>query len=152
MENTFRIIFSGEVLPGTDIHDVRRKIAALPGIDEALAEACISGTQPFSMDGLDFVTARKYEKGFERAGAVCAVSPMYTCPVCGYRQPELRQCPWCEHRQDGPDAEEAVLPERMAAVAEAENAPEAASPQEMHKILTRQINTQTMLHKQFFYV
>jgi len=99
MENNFKIVFSGEILPDHDIRQVRGRLASLLRKGDSEVNAYFSG-KAFIKDRLDFVTANKYRKAFAKAGAVCRILAIVECPECGQRHKKAKKCINCGFVKD----------------------------------------------------
>ena len=73
-ELTYHLIFQGEIAPGRDPLEVRKKIGARFHIaDEAQLDRLFNGTPILVKEHVDYKTALKYQILFEWAGAVCHI-------------------------------------------------------------------------------
>jgi thiol-disulfide isomerase/thioredoxin len=107
----YRVIFEGEILDGLQVEEVKRGLATLFKASEAKIERFFSGKRLAVKKDVDYETAMKYLKAFERAGAACRVEALGT--YAGLEQPlmmekekeEVRQqdlmiCPKCQFEQE----------------------------------------------------
>ena len=69
----FEIAFSGKVLPGAQLEQVKAAIARVFQADEALLARLFSGQRVVIKKGLDTAGVAKYQAAFQRAGAVLEV-------------------------------------------------------------------------------
>ena len=69
MTQYYRLVFNGEVLEGHQIGDVKKKLASLLKTDERGIERFFSGKPNIIKKDVDYETAMKFRKVFEKAGA-----------------------------------------------------------------------------------
>ena len=69
----FEIAFSGEILPGAQLEQVKAAIARLFQADDALLARLFSGQRVVIKQSVDATAAGKYQAAFQRAGAVLDV-------------------------------------------------------------------------------
>lgn len=100
IENTFRIIFSGDMSASYDLAEAMPKVATIIGADIEGVRAYFSGEKQFVKDELDMLTAIRYKNAFAEAGAVCYVHAMLKCPKCGRRYKKAEKCPKCRFSTD----------------------------------------------------
>jgi hypothetical protein len=110
-EQLYKVIFEGEILQGCQVQEVKRALAKLYNKSEDQVERFFSGKRLTVKKDVDYQTAMKYVKAYERAGAVCKVEEIKT--HTGLEQPlmmenqseEPRQqadvmvCPKCQFEQ-----------------------------------------------------
>ena len=83
----YRVVFEGEILEGSQVQEVKRALAKLYNRSEDQIERFFSGKRLAVKKDVDYETAMKYVKAFERAGAVCRVEELE--PHAGLEQPLL---------------------------------------------------------------
>jgi hypothetical protein len=107
----YRVVFEGEILEGSQVQEVKRALAKLYNKTEDQAERFFSGKRFMVKKDVDYDTAMKYVKAFERAGAVCKVEELET--HIGLEQPltleketekpsqqgDVMVCPKCQFEQ-----------------------------------------------------
>lgn len=81
----YRVVFEGEILEGSQVQEVKRALAKLYNHSEDQIERFFSGKRLAVKKDVDYETAMKYVKAFERAGAVCKVEELE--PHAGLEQP-----------------------------------------------------------------
>ena len=84
-EQLYRVVFEGEILEGSEVQEVKRALAKLYKFGEDQIERFFSGKRLAVKKDVDYETAMKYVKAFERAGAVCRVEELE--PLAGLEQP-----------------------------------------------------------------
>jgi hypothetical protein len=72
-DNTFEVIFSGELSAGVVPEQVKGNVAALFKVEVAKVERLFSGATVAIKKGLDEATAKRYQQALLRAGAICQV-------------------------------------------------------------------------------
>lgn len=70
---TYQLIFRGEVMPGNDPLEVRKKLGARFHINTAQIDRLFNGKPILIKEEVDYKTALKYQILFEWAGAVCHI-------------------------------------------------------------------------------
>lgn len=104
MESKYRVLFDGKLLPGNTSNQVKQKLATLYKIPVKQIEPWFSGRRNTIKENIDHITANKYKKAFEQAGAQCIIEKIETktspqklmiCPQCGYEQPQTDACSHC---------------------------------------------------------
>jgi len=107
----YRVIFEGEILEGSQVQEVKRALAKMYNRTEDQVERFFSGKRLAVKKDVDYETAMKYVKAFERAGAVCRVEELET--HTGLEQPlmleketekpsqqdDVMVCPKCQFEQ-----------------------------------------------------
>jgi len=107
----YRVVFEGEILEGSQVQEVKRALAKLYNFRDDQVERFFSGKRLAVKKDVDYETAIKYVKAFERAGAVCKVEEVDT--HTGLEQPltleketkkpsqqqDLMVCPKCQFEQ-----------------------------------------------------
>jgi glutaredoxin len=107
----YRVVFEGEILEGSQVQEVKRALAKLYNRREDQIERFFSGKRLAVKKDVDYETAMKYVKAFERAGAVCRVEELE--PHAGLEQPLMLEketdkpsqqddgmvCPKCQFEQ-----------------------------------------------------
>ena len=110
-EQLYRVIFEGEILEGSQVQEVKRALAKLYNKTEDQVEHYFSGKRLTVKKDVDYETAMKYVKAYERAGAVCRVEELET--HAGLEQPLMMEketeqpsqqddvmvCPKCQFEQ-----------------------------------------------------
>jgi hypothetical protein len=105
------VVFEGEILEGRQVQEVKRALAKLYSAGEDKIERFFSGKRLAIKKDVDYETAMKYAKAFERAGAVCRVEEIQA--ATGLEQPltlekdteepseqdDLMVCPKCQFEQ-----------------------------------------------------
>ena len=119
-EQRYRVIFEGEILEGSQVQEVKRALAQLYKKTEDQVEHYFSGKRLTVKKDVDYDTAMKYVKAYERAGAVCRVEELEThtsleqplvleketeqpsqqddlmvCPKCQFEQATSEECVRC---------------------------------------------------------
>jgi len=108
----YRVVFEGEILEGSQVQEVKRALAKLYNSGEDQIERFFSGKRLAVKKDVDYETAMKYVKAFERAGAVCRVEELE--PHAGLEQPLMLEkeaektsqqddvivCPKCQFEQE----------------------------------------------------
>lgn len=74
----YEIIFSGEIAPQAQLHEVRAALGRLFNADVAVLERFFSGRPVVVKRDLDQAGAQKYQQAFNQAGAIVEVRPMLT--------------------------------------------------------------------------
>ena len=72
-ELRYRVVFSGEIVPGQDIEQVKLKVAALYKVPIEKCASMFTGRLVTVKDNVDYQTAQKYKKAFENTGAICRI-------------------------------------------------------------------------------
>ncbi|MCW8918247.1 MAG: hypothetical protein OQL08_05480 [Gammaproteobacteria bacterium] len=72
-DNTFEVIFSGELSEGAAPEQVKGNVAALFKVEVARVERLFSGATVAIKKGLDEATAQRYRQALLQAGAICQV-------------------------------------------------------------------------------
>ena len=88
-EQLYRVVFEGEILQGSQVQDVKRALAKLYNKREDQVEHYFSGKPLTVKKDVDYQTAMKYVKAYERAGAVCRVEELET--HTGLEQPLMME-------------------------------------------------------------
>ena len=116
----YRVVFEGEILEGSQVQEVKRALAKLYNRREDQIERFFSGKRLAVKKDVDYETAMKYVKAFERAGAICRVEELEThtgqeqplmlekeaekpsqqgdvivCPKCQFEQAPSEECVRC---------------------------------------------------------
>jgi hypothetical protein len=116
----YKVVFEGEILEGSQVQEVKRALARLYNTTEDQVERFFSGKRLAVKKDVDYDTAMKYVKAFDRAGAVCraeAVEPhtdleqplmlekdreessqqeeVMVCPKCQFEQEPAEECLRC---------------------------------------------------------
>lgn len=96
----FRVIFSGEILPGKNPEEVKEKLKGFFKSNIFAVMAPFAGGRSYIRDGLDYEAAQKYLAAFTKAGAVCRVMELRPCPVCGALLEKDGECGRCAVEKD----------------------------------------------------
>ena len=115
----YRVVFEGKILEGNQVQEVKRALAKLYNGREDQIERFFSGKRLAVKKDVDYETAMKYVKAFERAGAICRVEEIEThtgqeqplkleketeepkqddgivCPKCQFEQAPSEECVRC---------------------------------------------------------
>ena len=112
-ELTYRAVFSGELRPGADPGEVRRRLALLYKRPPAEIERLFSGRRIVLKRELDADRAERLRTAFRQAGAVLTLEPEGAAPAeanaatLENRRSAQRSCPACGFEQ--PAAEDSCL-------------------------------------------
>ena len=107
----YKVVFEGEILEGRHLQEVKTALAKMYNAGEDKIERFFSGKRLAIKKDVDYETAMKYVKAFERAGAVCRIEEIQT--PAGLEQPltlekdtekpseqeDLMVCPKCQFEQ-----------------------------------------------------
>ena len=108
----YRVVFEGKILEGSQVQEVKRALAKLYNFSEDQVERFFSGKRLAVKKDVDYETAMKYLKAFERAGAVCKVEEVETHTSLEQplvleketkkpsQQHDLMVCPKCQFEQE----------------------------------------------------
>ena len=112
-EKRFRVLFRGEIAPGSEPAAVKAKLAGLFKTDVANIEKLFVGKPVVIKKDIDEQTAAKYRQALEKCGAVAIVQEMPVPAAAPAPQPEPKQeqaadaappaavrCPKCGHVQE----------------------------------------------------
>ncbi len=69
----YKIIFTGQIIEGNDIEEVKDRIASHFKIGEEKIERLFSGRPVLIRKNVDFIAAKRYQNIFQKAGALCQV-------------------------------------------------------------------------------
>ena len=72
-QNTFEVVFSGKLVEGAALEQVKAKVAAMFKVEVAKVERLFSGATVSIKKGIDEATAKKYQMALHKAGAICQV-------------------------------------------------------------------------------
>ena len=72
----FDVVFRGEILPGKEVKEVKKRLRMLLKIDAESIERLFSGGPVAVRKRVDEATGRKFERVFNTAGAVCHLTPI----------------------------------------------------------------------------
>lgn len=86
-QNTFEVVFSGELSEGVTLEQVKSNVAALFKVEVAKVERLFSGATVSIKKGLDEASAKKYQVALMRAGAVCRVVNHAAAPAAPAASP-----------------------------------------------------------------
>ena len=145
----YRVVFEGEILEGSQVQEVKRALAKLYNISEGRVERFFSGKRLAVKKDVDYETAMKYVKAFERAGAVCKVEELE--PHAGLEQPLMLEkeaekpsqqddvivCPKCQFEQ-APSEECVRCGIIISKYSERFNAPESMRKEEGFRVEPQQ--------------
>jgi glutaredoxin len=145
----YRVVFEGEILEGSQVQEVKRALAKLYNKREDQVEHYFSGKRLTVKKDVDYETAMKYVKAYERAGAVCRVEELET--HAGLEQPLMLEketekpsqqdgvmvCPKCQFEQ-APSEECIRCGIIISKYTESLNAPEMERRQESIRVEPQQ--------------
>jgi hypothetical protein len=144
----YKVVFEGEILEGRQLQEVKTALAKMYNAGEDKIERFFSGKRLAIKKDVDYETAMKYVKAFERAGAVCRIEEIQTpasleqpltlekdtekpseqedlmvCPKCQFEQAPAEECIRCgiiiRKYSEKSDAPEGYVRERGSAAAPA---------------------------------
>lgn len=72
-QNTFEVVFSGKLVEGAVLEQVKAKVAAMFKVEVTRVERLFSGATVSIKKGVDEATAKKYQMALHKAGAICQV-------------------------------------------------------------------------------
>ena len=72
----YNVIFSGEIIEGYNIDDVKSHIANLFKVDVTKIENYFHGKELIVKAGVDLQTAQKIQASFKKGGALCRIEPI----------------------------------------------------------------------------
>jgi len=72
----YEVAFSGQVKAGTDLDQVKAKVAIMFKADETKLARLFSGQRMVIKKNIDQVTAKKYQAALDSAGAVCEIKSL----------------------------------------------------------------------------
>lgn len=72
--NTFGVIFSGKIVEGASVDQVKQNVAKLFKVEVAKIERLFIGKPVVIKKGLNEEAAKKYQLALRKAGAICAVA------------------------------------------------------------------------------
>ena len=72
----FDVVFRGEILPGKQVKEVKKRLSMLLKTDAGSIDRLFSGQPVAVRKNVDEATGRKFEKVFSTAGAVCCLEPV----------------------------------------------------------------------------
>lgn len=75
-EPRYRVIFSGEIVEGYAIEEVKEKLAALFKTESARIEQIFKGKALSIKKNIDYTAAQRYCDALQKFGAVCKIMPM----------------------------------------------------------------------------
>jgi uncharacterized protein YbjQ (UPF0145 family) len=75
MGDLFRVIFTGELLPGKDASTVKKRLSTIMKLDPATVDQYFRQAPFVLKKGVDAPTAAKYEKVLATAGTGCRIEP-----------------------------------------------------------------------------
>lgn len=111
----YDLIFTGELVPGKNLAEVKRNLQALFRIDETKVELLFSGRDTVLKKGLDAEAANKYRVAIKKAGARIQLAPSASAagspPAPASAPPEkASRLPVAEVREE-PAAEQSIATE-----------------------------------------
>ena len=80
MDDTYKIVFSGEII-GQDVDIVQKKVAALFKVPSDKITPWFSGKPVIIKKGVDYNTAIKIKSVLEQVGAICTIEPLQSSQV-----------------------------------------------------------------------
>ncbi|MEP0202145.1 MAG: hypothetical protein ABJ084_08460 [Halioglobus sp.] len=122
MEQRYHIHYSGEVLDGHNVADVRAKLGKLFNADAVTLDKLFSGSRQAVKRNCDKATALKYKKAMENAGA----KPVITAATESTPATDASTAPTMQtatQDQSQPSAPEMTKAERIAAIAAGSDKP-----------------------------
>ena len=72
----FNVVFRGEILPGKDAGNVKKRLRTYLKTDAEAIERLFSGEPVAVRKDVDAATGQKFEKVFSTAGAICYLEPI----------------------------------------------------------------------------
>jgi hypothetical protein len=148
-EQLYKVIFEGEILQGCQVQEVKRALAKLYNKSEDQVERFFSGKRLTVKKDVDYQTAMKYVKAYERAGAVCKVEEIKTHTGLEHpltmekesekprQQDDIMVCPKCQFEQ-APSEECIRCGIIISKYSERLHAPEIERKQESIKVESQQ--------------
>ncbi|MGD8314249.1 MAG: DUF2939 domain-containing protein [Syntrophobacterales bacterium] len=148
-EQLYKVIFEGEILQGCQVQEVKRALAKLYNKSEDQVERFFSGKRLTVKKDVDYQTAMKYVKAYERAGAVCKVEEIKTHTGLEHpltmekesekprQQDDIMVCPKCQFAQ-APSEECIRCGIIISKYSERLHAPEIERKQESIKVESQQ--------------
>lgn len=76
MATRYNVVFEGKILPGRELAQVKKELAAAMKMDAETVERLFSGRPVVLRRGVDAAAGEKFQKSFRAAGAVCALRPL----------------------------------------------------------------------------
>ncbi len=73
---SFNVIFRGEILPGKDAGEVKKRLRTFLKTDAESIERLFAGEAIAIRKNVDAATGQKFEKVFSTAGAICYLEPV----------------------------------------------------------------------------
>ena len=119
VQQLFNIVFDGKIVEGGKKSEVKKNLSSFFKIDPQSMNTLFSGQIINIQKGVDHETALKYQKAFNKAGAICNIKQVAAdinmakqskndmntsaeqkkeyiiCPCCGFEQVESVDCPKC---------------------------------------------------------
>ena len=80
-EQLFEVAFSGEIIEGASLEQVKAKVGAMFKADEAKLAHLFSGKRMVIKKNIDQATANKYKAALNKAGAVCEIKSLSEAPA-----------------------------------------------------------------------
>ena len=72
----FNVVFRGELLPGKDVSEVKKRLRTFLKTDAESIERLFTGESIAVRKNVDAATGQKFEKVFSTAGAICYLEPV----------------------------------------------------------------------------
>ena len=116
----FNIIFSGKIVDNFEAQEVKKNLSSMFKMDEKKIERLFAGKRIVLQRNVNHETALKYQKAFQKAGAICEINPVkihdtsisrsithkqeslrsyeheeIICPACGHKQEKSLECLKC---------------------------------------------------------
>ncbi|MBL4866294.1 MAG: hypothetical protein JKY67_07960 [Pseudomonadales bacterium] len=98
-DQQYQIVFTGQIIEGADLAEVKRKIAKLFNASEKQLAMFFSGKRVVIKNKVDKETAKKYQTALNKAGAQCVLEIMKVAPVS--RKRPAAKAPVVESAQAG---------------------------------------------------
>ena len=70
----YHVVFTGKIVEGHNIDDVKNKVSLLFRIGEEKIERLFSGEPILLRKNVDHKTALRYQSVFQKAGAICKIT------------------------------------------------------------------------------
>jgi hypothetical protein len=105
----YDLIFRGEIREGTELETVKKKLAALYGVDTGEIESLFSGPPVYIRRSMDLVKALEDKEEFETTGAILRIEPAEDPPPAEGKKP-----PSSPRRPSAADAGPSPVPSKGA--------------------------------------
>jgi hypothetical protein len=73
VEKRYHVVFSGEIAPEQQIENVKKRVAALYKVPVSQCEQLFNEKKHIIKKDVDYQTAEKYKRAFEKTGAICSI-------------------------------------------------------------------------------